>query len=229
MGIDALALLKGNDLQLPARLQVKRLEDATLVHTGVGFGEDLETLAYAIRTSVGDALDHHDDARGIFVLPDVAAPKATTYDGVIEEIGEAGEWVRAMPAGEVPASLIEAPEGSFEAMMGQAMQALGDTNLADIQRALASGDFGALEQLQKKMAAAVGGEDALNALAAQLMGAAEAQGHDQTPLPGFPGLPVDLDKLDPEQLEAMAGELEAMLGPEAVEELRRAVKNRSQR
>lgn len=223
MGIDAVALLKGNDLEVPEHLHVQRLEDATLVHTGVGFGEDLEMLAYAIRTSVGDALDRHDDPRGIFVLPDVAEPSAKTYDGVVAEIGEAGEWVRTIPAGEVPASLLAAPEGSFEAMMGQAMQALGDANLAEIQRALASGDYSALERLQKQMAAAVGGEDALNALAAQLMGAAQAQGVDETPLAGFPGLPVDLASLDPAQLD----ELAEVLGPEAVEELKRALKNRS--
>src|SRR5688572_3529136 len=103
--MDAVALLKGTDYQLPARLHAVKLDDATLVHTGVGFGGDVEMLAYGVRTSIGDALDKHDDSRGVFIMPDVAEPRAKTYEGVLAEIGEAGEWVPKAPAGEVPGSL----------------------------------------------------------------------------------------------------------------------------
>lgn len=201
MGIDAVALLKGKDLAVPGRLHQVKLEDATLVHTGAAFGSDVEMLAYAVRTALGDALDAHDDPRGIFVLPDVAEPKGKTYAAVLEEIGEAGEWVRKIGAGEIPDGLLEAPEGSFAAAIGQAMQAIGEGNLAEIQRALASGDFSAIEKLQAQMAAALGGEDQLNALAARVLDAANAEG----------ALPEDLSELegtiDPAQLK----ELEKMI------------------
>lgn len=226
MGIDAIALLKGKGLPLPERLHAQQLDDATLVHTGVGFGGDLEMLAHGVRTSVGDALDRHDDPRGVFVLPDVAEPKARTYDGVIAEVGEAGEWVRVAPAGEVPAALVDAPAGSFEAMMGQAMQALGGENLAEIQRAIASGDFAAMARLQQKMAAALGGEEALEALATQLVGAMGASA-PREPLGGFPELPIDLANLDPEQLAALAKDLEGALPPEQLAEIERLLKKPS--
>ena len=193
MGIDAVALLKGTDLKLPERLHVERLDDAILVHTGARFGSDLEMLAYAVRTAVGDALDRHNDARGIFVLPDVAEPKGKTYDAVIEEIGEVGEWVRKIDAGEVPEGLVGAPDGSFAAAMGQAMTAIGEENLADIQRALSSGDYSAIEKLQERMVRALGGEDALNALAANVLSAAQAEGA----LDNLEGV------LDPEQVKEL--------------------------
>lgn len=227
MTIDAVALLKGKDLTLPSRLHVRRLDDAVLVHTGVGFGGNLEMLAYGVRTSVGDALDAHDDPRGVFVLPDVAEPKATTYEGVIAEIGEAGEWIEKMGAGEVPAQLADAPAGSFEAMIGQAMQALAGTDLADIQRAIASGDYAAMAKLQERMAAALGGEDAMNELASKLMG----QANVEAALAGQPmdlgslgDLPIDLSKLDPKQIAEMQKQLEGALDPEQLAELEKLVK-----
>ncbi len=230
MAIDAVALLKGTDYALADRLHVSKLEDSVLVHTGVAFGSDLEMLAYGVRTIIGDALDKHDDARGIFVMPDVAKPKARTYEGVIAEVGEAGEWVPKMAAGEIPERLLEAPDGSFAAMMGQAMQALGGANLADIQRALATGDYSSLEKMQEAMAAAVGGQDALNALAAQLIGAANAEGAlanvDAQALAGLPNLPMDLADLDEEQLEAMTKELAGVLPPEQLAELKKLVKKK---
>lgn len=228
MSIDAIALLKGKDLALPARLHARKLKDATLVHTGVGFGGDLDMLAYGVRTSVGDALDAHDDPRGVFVIPDVAEPAADTYDGVIAEIGEAGEWVRKMAAGEVPEGAIDAPEGSFEALMGQAMQALAGTDLADIQRAIASGDYAAMAKMQERMAAALGGEEAMNELASQLMGSANVEaalaGRPMEPLAGFPELPIDLSKMDPKQLAEMQKQLEGMIDPEQLAELEKLVK-----
>jgi len=228
MSIDAVALLKGANLPLSSRLHVQKLKDATLVHTGVGFGGDLDMLAYAVRTSVGDALDAHDDPRGIFVLPDVAEPKADTYEGVIAEIGEAGEWVQKMAAGEVPATLDAAPAGSFEALMGQAMQALAGTDLADIQRAIASGDYAAMAKLQERMAQALGGEEAMNQLASQLMGSANVEaalaGRPMEPLAGFPDLPIDLAKMDPKELAEMQKQLEGMLDPEQLAELEKLVK-----
>jgi hypothetical protein len=201
MGIDAVALLKGKDFVAPERLRVQRLDDAVLVHTDVAFGGDIEMLAYGVRTALGDALDAHDDQRGIFVLPDVAKPRGKTYDAVIEEIGEAGEWVRKIGAGEIPEGLLGAPDGSFAAAIGEAMQAIGTDNLAEIQRALASGDFSAIEKLQAQMAAALGGEDQLNALAARVLNAANAEG----------ALPEDLSELQGQIDPAQLAELEKMI------------------
>lgn len=41
----------------------------------------------------GDALpDIHDDARGMLFFPDDVEPDATTYEAVVTEVGERGQW-----------------------------------------------------------------------------------------------------------------------------------------
>ncbi len=217
MGIHVIALLKGKNLSLAERLHAKALSDGALVHTGIAFGGEPEMLAFGLRSSIGDALDPHDDPRGVFIMPDVAEPKSKDYEGVIAEIGEAGEWIRKAEAGEVPATLTGADAGSFDAMMGAAMQAIGP-NLADIQKALASGDYSALANMQKAMADALGGEDKLNALAAQMLGAA-------TEVAGARGSsPSGAGGIDPAELMAAAKELGGALTPEQLAELEKLTK-----
>ncbi len=209
MSIDALALLKGHDLPLPSGLVLRTLDDGVLVTTHLRFGGDLEELGLALRQLVGDALDQHDDARGVFVIPDVAEPKAQSYDAMIEEIGEAGEWAPIVSAGQVPASLADAPDGSLANVMGQVMGALGGDTISEMMQALTTGDTAALEAMQGKVAAAFGGQDKLEALGKQILGAAQAEAPAaaeamQARLASG-GLP-DLDALglDPDQLAELA-------------------------
>jgi hypothetical protein len=114
MPITALCLLHvaPNDPTIPARtaFKVERLDDALLVHTGQDFGAEPDELAAAVHGLLGEALlDRHDDDRGIFFLPDVAAPRARSYAGVIDEVGEGGLWAQ-------PPS---AAGGGLDALLGQ--------------------------------------------------------------------------------------------------------------
>jgi hypothetical protein len=114
MPITALCLLHvaPNDPNIPARtaLRVERLDDALLVHTGQDFAAEPEQLAAAVHALLGGALlGLHDDERGIFFLPDVAAPRARSYAGVIDEVGEGGLW--APPP--------SAAGGGLDALLGQ--------------------------------------------------------------------------------------------------------------
>jgi len=61
----------------------------------------------------------------VFVIPDVAEPEARSYDVMIEEIGEVGEWTPIVGADHVPASLANAPDGSLASMVGQMLRAPG--------------------------------------------------------------------------------------------------------
>jgi hypothetical protein len=173
MSIDALALLKGRDLPLPSGLLLKTLDDGVLVVTHQRFGGDLEELGSALRHLLGDALDRHDDARGVFVIPDVAEPRARTYDCVVDEIGEAGEWAPIVAAGHVPASMASAPDGGLANMMGQVMGALGGDTLSEMMQALTTGDTAALAAMQDKVVAALGGQEKVEALGKQMLGAAQ--------------------------------------------------------
>lgn len=175
MSIDALALLKGHDLPLPSGLLLRTLDDGVLVYTHQRFGGDLEELGTTLRHLLGAALDTHDDPRGVFIIPDVADPKAQSYDGVIEEIGEAGEWAPLVSADHVPASLVDVPDGSFANMMGQMMGALGGNTLADLMQAVTTGDTTALAAMQDKLVEAMGGQEQLEAFGKQMLGAAQAE------------------------------------------------------
>lgn len=189
MGIDAIALLKGKDHALPATLKTKTLDDAVLVYTGVAFGSEPEEMELALRTALGDALDSHDDPRGVFVMPDRAKPTGQSYQAVIDEAGELGMWVENTGAQQdmtgLPAGL---GGGAFGALVSELMQSLGPDTLADMQRALLEGDHEAMARAQAKMTAALGGEAAVAARSEELLKAAQqgaaALGH-----------PLDVDEL----------------------------------
>jgi hypothetical protein len=171
MSIDAVALLRGRDLPLPAGILLRTLDDGVLVFTLARFSADLEQMALAVRLRLGDALDAHRDDRGVFLVPDVAEPRAMTYEGVIAEIGEAGVWAPVV-AGHVPTSLLNAPSGSFASVMGEVMGALGGKAMATLMAAAAKGDPVAMAAAQAKLVEALGGEDKVEALGARLTAAA---------------------------------------------------------
>jgi hypothetical protein len=226
MSIDAVALLRGRDLPLPAGILLKTLDDGVLVFTLARFSADLEQMALAVRLRLGDALDAHRDERGVFLLPDVAEPRATTYEGVIAEVGEAGVWAPVVAAGHVPAAFVNAPSGSFAAVMGEVMGALGGDAMATLMAAAAKGDPAAMAAAQAKLVEALGGEDKVEALGARLTAAAQAELPAVTEamearLRAAEGTPVDLGAVDPTAMEAMRKRVEAHLAatPGLTEEL----------
>lgn len=103
MPISALCLIqRRNPSELPAPIQAaggRSLDDAWLIPTGLSFALAPEALAQGARTLLGEALDEHDDERGLFIIPDVAKPSARTYAGVVEEIGDVGVWAPLAAAG----------------------------------------------------------------------------------------------------------------------------------
>ncbi len=149
MAIQAIALLSIADLQLPAeppvdkRLRVQRIDDAVLLHTGLGFSAEPEELARGVRGILGEALDAHADPRGIFFIPDVAAPKARNYAAVVAEVGEGGMW-GSLPD-ESSAASLGMPAG-FEAALGSMLGQLPSGLLDSLTQAATRGDMGALQQ-----------------------------------------------------------------------------------
>ena len=98
MSIGAIVLVQVKDAR-PEGLRTTPLEDATLVHLGVPFGDE-GAIVSAIDESLSLEVDLHRDDRGLFVLPDVAAVEARRYDDVVEELGPAGYWISLGPTGE---------------------------------------------------------------------------------------------------------------------------------
>jgi hypothetical protein len=126
----AVALTGDND----AAFSAKALDDATLIYTTASLGgAEPEELGDAVRELLGDVLDEHDDSRGLFVFGDVIEPQATSYAGVVDEVGEAGEWVPIV-ADELAGLQ---GMGGLQAMMGNMMAHL-PPEMAEMQRRLMS-------------------------------------------------------------------------------------------
>jgi hypothetical protein len=93
MPMNTAVVLRVQNASFPTTLRTVALEDATLVYTDLPFETDRTELADKLSDVLDEALDDHEDARGLYVFPTVVQPKARTYDAVIEELGEGGEWL----------------------------------------------------------------------------------------------------------------------------------------
>lgn len=80
---------------------IRPLPDGNVsIFTGHRFEQtDMEyTIRCWLADHFGDALAHiHDDPRGVFVSPDICAPRAKTYDGIVRELAGAGRFIDPSP------------------------------------------------------------------------------------------------------------------------------------
>jgi hypothetical protein len=160
---------------------LRYLQDAALVASAHPFGTDDEALTEALWSLFGDDLADHDDDRGIFVLPSVAKPRGTTYDLVVDEVGEVGEWISlgdeddADDAEEDPAVAGEVEDGvgpgpDFMSAIANITKALGADTLQSLQQAMLSGDMGAFNRAQERIATQMAQRPELAAQLNGLMG-----------------------------------------------------------
>jgi len=131
MSIDAVAVLKIPRLPAPPSgfgltYPVEHRGDATLLSTFDRFdGPTPDEHALALRRMLGDALDAHDDPRGILVFPDVAWPRAQSYAAIVAELSQVGLWVPKVAIDHVPRRFTQAAAGSHDALIGELVAALG--------------------------------------------------------------------------------------------------------
>jgi hypothetical protein len=108
MSIDAMAVLKIPKLPAPktewgGSYLVYHRGDCSLLYTMAHFhGSAPEELALLVRQILGDGLDAHADARGIFFYPDVCEPLGDTYERIVAELQSAGVWAPKVAADFVP-------------------------------------------------------------------------------------------------------------------------------
>ncbi len=203
--------------------RLKDLEDGTLVKLSTGFDAEPYEIAAALNKALGGVARLHRDARGILVFPDRAMPEARRYDGVVEEIGELGEWVSLSAQPPKPAPKPAAPPpaakptqqpatqagfggagmpdlggldfGALAAQMQSMMSTLPPEALAQMQQSVMSGDPAQMQAMESQLQAMLGA-DRLAALQEQVLGAF-AGGGGLNPN----GAPGELP--DPSQMEAM--------------------------
>lgn len=190
MTIDALALLQIPHTLLPEEKVLRAIaDDSVLVRVGVPFAAEPDELVDALYDTFGELLDEHDDVRGVLIIPHVANPRAGTYEGIIEEVGEGGTWVE-----------LDDDSADLGALMGEVMGMIGPDTMAQLQRAMLSGDPAAGSEVQAKLDQLLSGSGR-----GELGMALEAM---KGPVPGggsaLPNLPTDLDM---SQLQAMMKDL----------------------
>lgn len=72
---------------------IESFEDATAIRLGLPLGsEEPEVMGTLIAVALGDLVDEHDDPRGVPLYPESYEPKARTWSGLLEELGEALDW-----------------------------------------------------------------------------------------------------------------------------------------
>lgn len=139
MGLQAIALLRLSASDLPEGAVERALGDAVLVKAGVTFVSEPDQLARALRRVAGDALDRHRDPRGVLLMPDVARPQGTTYDAIVEEVGEGGTWISLDEEEDDD----DAGDGDLLATMMQAMASPGMQDVLSKARDAMMGGEGA--------------------------------------------------------------------------------------
>lgn len=168
MSIDAVAILRITRLAPPMTPlgvphPVSHQDDASLVSLMVPFDPDhADEHALALRHLLGDALDAHDDPRGILFVPDVARLDAPGYAELVAAHNEGGVWTPMVGDDHVPARYAAAEPGAHDALTGEMIAALGHdaaqalemrAELALINQAARPGDVGAEPALREALAA----------------------------------------------------------------------------
>ncbi len=109
-------------------LYAEALDDgAMLVHTFQPFEVFAQNPSEAEEwlAQFGDALpDVHDDPRGLLFFPDTCEPESTTYDAVVEEVGDDGVWIATSAStGELEEDAEPWPIGGLPPIDMQSLQA----------------------------------------------------------------------------------------------------------
>jgi hypothetical protein len=131
MSIDLVAILRIANMPAPRspfgeRGRVEHRADATLYHTFARFsGCDPDEHALHLRRVLGDALDAHDDARGIMCFPDVCEPRAGTYAALVDEVWSAGVWAPIVAFDYIPLRYAAARPGTHEALVAKLIGVMG--------------------------------------------------------------------------------------------------------
>lgn len=194
---DGLFILTGADGQ---SVGVKGIDDATLVFTGARFSLDALEAAKLLRRRFGELLDRHRDSRGIFIYPDVAEPKSTNYDDIIEEVGEGGVFVPLLEASQLGPDLTAMAASMSGALPPEAM-----AQLAQMAGGALPAD--AMAQIGELLATEGIGDallDAARALSGQLEGGLPGGANPEDLMSKAQEVAENLIAKDPERFQELA-------------------------
>lgn len=203
MPITAICLLNIPSLPLPSEGPVRatQLDDAVLLHTTLDFADDPADLAGAVRSLLGEPLaDLHRDERGLFLIPSVAAPRASSYAGVIDEVAEGGVWAPWQAATSQP---LTAAGPDLAGLLGSMLGGMPPGLLAQAAASLKE-DPSALQQAASQLPGLLQDPDALQSQVPELAGMLQALGVSGSQLSDITkGLQQELQR-DPTRLLELA-------------------------
>ncbi|MCB9615721.1 MAG: hypothetical protein H6722_25090 [Sandaracinus sp.] len=118
-------------------VRLEALDDGIKLHLGLDFGEDPDRFGLAVRIALGDAVD---GLEKVFVYPEVAKPSAATYEGLLAEVGDGGEWAPVASADEAAAAMEDDDEeGDAPDLFGALQAMMGGDLMGQVQSAMAGG------------------------------------------------------------------------------------------
>ncbi|HOT10354.1 MAG TPA: hypothetical protein PK710_11315, partial [Polyangiaceae bacterium] len=72
---------------------IDAFEDATGIRMQVALGyAEPEVMGALVAAVLGDLVEEHDDPRGVALYPETYQPRARTWAGLLEEMGDALDW-----------------------------------------------------------------------------------------------------------------------------------------
>jgi hypothetical protein len=230
MGIEAIALVKLTPAQIDAAFPAKgaerpgadgkplklvALEDSVLVVLGTSFDIEPDEAAFLVRKRLGDALEQHDDSRGVLIVPDKAKPRSKRYADAVEEVGDLGFWARKVAKDFVPVTRNKAPvaepaldpsktlpdDNTLGAQLQQFMNGGFSPDMMAQAQAMLSSPDGAniFAEAQKQVAAMMSQPGGFDMLAKGLADALGADGLDPDALKGL--MPEKMPS--PEEMQAL--------------------------
>lgn len=179
MSIDAVALLRITQLPPPQTAwgtehPVEHRGDATLINLMIRWeGAAPDELALSLRQLMGNALDAHDDPRGILFFADVWEPKGTSYDEIVARVGQDGAWAPMVGTDHIPQRYRTAAPDSRDGIVGRLIETLGRDPALEMAFAAEIAAYGHVARPNDEAAAARLAE-ALAPIAAALGDAAAA-------------------------------------------------------
>ena len=78
----------------PPGLTAVGVDGGALVYTRLPFASEPGEILTALKKTLGKALDDHKDKRGVYVFPELGRGGHSSYDEVLEELGELGYWAQ---------------------------------------------------------------------------------------------------------------------------------------
>jgi hypothetical protein len=224
---DALPAAAGDDADLRTAangdtLRVRALADSTVIDLGIPLASEPDAIAARLRALLGDLLDVH-DAERVPVYPSSHALEAGTWNDVVDELGEAADWIP-----------VRAPADPFGGLMSAGFPGMGGGQAPDMAAMAAmfqGGDASALLEQAMQMAQQLAESGAFADFAMNMAApAASAPSDAPDPRAALEQLGVSPAQLDAQlgamglDLEKLASDAQAMLekNPELEQKLRSA-------